>query len=153
MHNQVGELKIQRAEFGWKRDLPSNSSSELTGLVRTSTCLFTGVVGESSLDPTFDVINYQKFRNNRNRSNESLKLQLIKVCVPTKRQFVNREQERSNRNMEWGLGVYCYKADHTVRKQWLVYSVISYNIHIFVNDRELDSGYLISILVNSLNFA
>lgn len=44
-----------------------------------------------------------------------------------KKQFAN--QERSNRNSEWDLGIYCYKAAYIVRKQnvyssqWLVYSI------------------------------
>ena len=40
-----------------------------------------------------------------------------------------------------------------MRKQWLLFTVVGYNIRVFLNDKELISGYLIPTLGNSLSFA
>lgn len=50
-----------------------------------------------------------------------------------KKQFAN--QECSNQNSEWELGIYCYKAAYIVRKQnvyssqWLVYSIKIFSVY------------------------
>ena len=49
--------------------------------------------------------------------------------------------------------MYCYNLAYTVKKKWLFSPVIVYNIRIFLNDRELASGYLISSLGKGLSFA
>ena len=68
------------------------------------------------------------------------------------RQFMN--QEHTNQYIEWG-SVYIVTKQFT---QWegsdrLFFTVIDYNIRIFLNDRELVSDYLISVLGSSLNFS
>ena len=56
--------------------------------------------------------------------------------------------------MEWGSGVYFYKAACIVRKQWLFTRLynIGYNIRIVFNGRDLVSGCLISTLGSSSSF-
>lgn len=68
----------KRAELRYKRDLPSHSRVDEKAVssvvsVGTSTCGSPErVIGGSSLDPTFDAMKCQKFRNNRTKTNESL---------------------------------------------------------------------------------
>lgn len=69
MHNEVRELKMQRAELGSKRNLPSSprTGEKVVGLVGASAWVFTGLrrYGFVSLDPTPDVMKCQKFKYNK----------------------------------------------------------------------------------------
>lgn len=79
MHSEVlWAQNTKRAELRYKRDLPSNSRVDEKAVssvvsVGTSTCGSPDrVIGGSSLDPTFDAIKCQRFRNNRTKTNDSL---------------------------------------------------------------------------------
>ena len=151
MHNQVRKLKTQR---GWSSDprvicsqIPESVRKQWTQWTPWVPAPFCSLASEllgSSLDLIFDATNCQKFRNYANKTNASQKSVINKsILCRYQKELVKLGSLKANET-------YGYIAIKQLI-QWgssgcLLFTVVGYYIQIFLNDRELGSGYLLSIL-------